>query len=196
MKKEIFFFAFIFRIFSANAQESTFQDFLNQFPSLSLPYGIDAHTIQKTAGQKTKPLDWEYYKFLPVLESSAQFFGRPVCPQPVAQFETENNYVILYNLAIGRNQNQTHYVVSVFTKEGQHIATNFIGGANYNENEVVSFLISDKLQAICSLFYVEENKLKAQDLQMVDLVQGNHNELFWEVRDSHMILTTVSTDTK
>lgn len=198
MKKAIFFFAFIFCLQNINAQESTFQDFLTKFPDSTLPYGIGAHTVRDLVYQKKATiLAWEFYKFLPLIESSAQFFSMPVHPEPLLKFETDSNFILLYNLKIGAKINQTHYVVSVFTKKGKHIASHFIGGANYTE--VVSFTIDEKLNAACSLFYVsDEGKLKPQDMQVIDLTKkGNPNQLFWEAAQKKVPApTTASTDGK
>ena len=74
---------------SVNAQDNTtFQDFLAQFPAASLPYNFSTEELQsqlqtRTAA-KAKRLGWEFYEFLPELERSAQFSSMPVYPEPVA----------------------------------------------------------------------------------------------------------------
>ncbi|MBK8193667.1 MAG: hypothetical protein IPK76_10840 [Lewinellaceae bacterium] len=108
--------------FNANAQdEATFQDFLAQFPSATLPYNFNAQELQgqlenRTAA-KAKRLGWEFYQFLPELERSAQFSSMPVYPEPVAKFETEKNIAVLYNIARGFSRGTKTYSISVFDKK-------------------------------------------------------------------------------
>lgn len=119
-----------------NAQDATptFQDFLAQFPKASLPYTFNAQDLQ---GQlETRPaakvarLGWEYYQFLPELERSASFSNMPVCPEPVASFETKEYTAVLYNIARGFSRGTKTYSISVFTKAGEYLGTHFVAGVN------------------------------------------------------------------
>jgi hypothetical protein len=116
----------------ATAQALTFQDFLAQFPSASLPYEFNAEQLQgqiEGKASKIAPLGWEYYQFLPELERSAAFSNMPVHPQPVASFETDGHYAVLYNIARGAGRSKT-YSISVFGKDGAYVGTHFVAGVN------------------------------------------------------------------
>lgn len=134
-----------------NAQDATptFQDFLAQFPKASLPYSFNAQDLQ---GQlETRPatkaarLGWEYYQFLPELERSASFSNKPVCPEPVAVFETEEYTAVLYNIARGLSLGTKSYSISVFTKQGEYVGTHFVAGVNPENLTVAS--INENLTA-------------------------------------------------
>ena len=138
-------------IVTLNAQDATptFQDFLAQFPKASLPYTFNAEDLQ---GQlETRPatkvarLGWEFYQFLPELERSASFSNMPVCPEPVASFETKEYTAVLYNIARGFSRGTKTYSISVFTKQGQYLGTHFVAGVNPETLTVAT--ISESLSA-------------------------------------------------
>lgn len=123
-------------IVNLNAQDATptFQDFLAQFPKATLPYTFSAQDLQ---GQlETRPaakaarLGWDFYQFLPELERSASFSNMPVCPEPVATFETKEYTAVLYNIARGFNRGTKTYSISVFSKQGEYLGTHFVAGVN------------------------------------------------------------------
>lgn len=118
-----------------NPDEPTFQEFLAQFPKACLPYTFSADDLQaqmekRATAPKAKRLAWEYYQFLPMLEESARYSNMPVYPEPVAAFETESNYAVLYNTGRGFTKNFKSYHVAVYDKQGNHIATHFVAGVN------------------------------------------------------------------
>lgn len=134
-----------------NAQDATptFQDFLAQFPKASLPYTFSAQDLQ---GQlETRPaakvarLGWEYYQFLPELERSASYSNMPVCPEPVASFETEEYTAVLYNIARGFSRGTKTYSISVFSKAGEYLGTHFVAGVNPETMTVAT--INESLRA-------------------------------------------------
>lgn len=100
--------AFLFAV-AANAQNATFEGFLQQFPKATLPYTLGEQDLRtqlesRAANQpltKAKRLAWEYYDFLPALEEDARENRMPIYPEPIAMLETENNYAVIYNT--GRN---------------------------------------------------------------------------------------------
>lgn len=121
---------------SLNAQETapSFQDFLAQFPKAELPYTFNAQDLQgqletRTAAKAAR-LGWEFYQFLPELERSAAFSNMPVCPEPVASFETKEYTAVLYNIARGFNRGTKTYSISVYTKQGEYLGTHFVAGVN------------------------------------------------------------------
>lgn len=119
-----------------NAQETTptFQDFLAQFPKVSLPYSFNAQELQQQletrTANKAARMGWEYYQFLPELERSAAFSNMPVHPEPVAAFETGEYTAVLYNLARGLARGTKSYSITVFTNDGQYVGTHFVAGVN------------------------------------------------------------------
>ncbi len=127
-------FLVLLNIAHLHAQEPTFQDFLDQFPKASLPYTFNADELQgqieSRSAIKVKPLGWEFYQFLPELERSAQFSSKPVHPEPVVTFETDDYYAVLYNVARGLTQGDKTYSISVFEKDGTYVGTHFVAGVN------------------------------------------------------------------
>lgn len=120
---------------NGNPDEPTFQDFLAQFPKASLPYVFSADDLQaqmekRATAPKAKRLAWEYYQFLPMLEESARFSRMPVYPEPVASFETKENFAVLYNTGRGFTKNFKSYHIAVYDKQGNHLATHFVAGVN------------------------------------------------------------------
>ena len=185
---------------SVNAQDnSTFQDFLAQFPAASLPYNFSTEELQsqlqtRTAA-KAKRLGWEFYEFLPELERSAQFSSMPVYPEPVAKFETEENIAVLYNIARGLSRGTKTYSISIFDKKGNHIGTHFVAGVN-PENITVA-TINEQLNADVKeykinwtndfrTFGAQDNavqSLQLTEMQVLDLVApGNPDQVEWASR--------------
>ena len=123
-------------IVTLKAQDTTpsFQEFLAQFPKASLPYTFNAEDLQGQleARQATKSahLGWEFYQFLPELERSASFSNMPVCPEPVASFQTKEYTAVLYNIARGFSRGTKTYSISVFSKQGDYLGTHFVAGVN------------------------------------------------------------------
>jgi len=153
-------------IVTLNAQDTTptFQDFLAQFPKASLPYTFEAAELQNQleARPATKParLGWEYYQFLPELERSASFSNMPVCPEPVASFETAEYTAVLYNIARGFSRGTKTYSVSVFTKDGNYVGTHFVAGVNPETLTVAT--IQESLSAQVNEYKVNwENNYRA-----------------------------------
>jgi len=138
-------------IVTLNAQDATptFQDFLAQFPKATLPYAFDAQDLQgqleSRPASKAARLSWEYYQFLPELERSASYSNMPVCPEPVAAFETKEYTAVLYNIARGLSRGTKTYSISVFTKNGEYVSTHFVAGVNPETLTVAA--ISENLSA-------------------------------------------------
>jgi hypothetical protein len=188
-------------IVNLNAQEATvtFQDFLAQFPKASLPYTFNAQDLQ---GQlETRPatkaarLGWEYYQFLPELERSAAYSNMPVCPEPVASFETSEYTAVLYNIARGFNRGTKTYSISVFTKQGEYVGTHFVAGVNPETMTVAT--INETLNATVVEYKVNwENDYrsnghignKVTGLTMVETatleltMAGNPDQIEWTAR--------------
>jgi hypothetical protein len=145
-----------------NAQDNapTFQDFLAQFPKAALPYTFSAQDLQSQLenrqATKAARLGWEYYQFLPELERSAAFSNMPVCPEPVASFETEEYTAVLYNLARGLSRGTKTYSISVFAKDGTHIGTHFVAGVNAETLTVAT--IDEQLRASVHEYQVNWEK--------------------------------------
>lgn len=161
-------------IFAQNlsAQATGFQGFLAQFQAATLPYEIKADALDATVTTVGEPLGWEYYEYLPELERSAQFSRMPVSPEPVAVFETEQFYAFLYNIARGANTQRT-LSITVFDKDGNYIATNFVAGIN--EKSVVTANISANLKATVTV----AGKEKTQELTIDLLMAGNPDQIDW-----------------
>ena len=185
---------------NATAQDTvSFQDFLGQFPTVTLPYTFNAQELQgqlenRTAAKATR-LGWEFYQFLPELERSAELSSMPLYPEPVAKFETEDNIAVLYNIARGFSRGTKTYSISVFDKKGNYIGTHFIAGATPNAITVAT--IDAHLNADVKEFKVnwandyrqsgaKDNKvtgLTLTDMQTLDLVTpGNPDQIEWVSR--------------
>jgi hypothetical protein len=179
------------------AQEPTFQDFLGQFPSMSLPFSFQVEDLQQQIeaqpGEKAKVLGWEYYHFLPELERSAQYSSMPVHPQPLAAFETEQYHAVLYNVARGLAKGSKTYSISVFAKDGAHIGTHFVAGVNAKKLTVAT--IDQELKALVREFDIRWEQgtrpgelrqiigLQLQDTQTLRLdTPGNPDQVEWSVR--------------
>lgn len=186
--------------FNASAQNApTFQDFLAQFPSATLPYSFNAQELQgqleTRAAAKATRLGWEFYQFLPELERSAAFSNMPVHPEPVAKFETEDHIAVLYNIARGFNRGTKTYSISVFDKKGNYIGSHFIAGVN--PNSLTMATISEDLNADVKEYQVnwandyrsfgaQGNKvtgLTLLEMQSLDLLApGNPDKIEWTSR--------------
>jgi len=177
MKNVIIFFAFFAFALNLNAQAPSFQDFLGQFKKASLPFAICTEDLQAQAASRNRAerLSWEYYQFLPELERSAQYSNMPVHPEPVAVFETENNYAFLCNIARGLGKGAKSYCVVVYDRYGNYIATNFVAGIN--ASTLTSVTIDNELMAA-----IEEldRATMLQGSQVIDLTApGNPDMLDW-----------------
>ncbi len=174
----------IFFTLNLNAQSPSFQDFLAQFPTASLPYSLDAQSLQAkvtgtAAAEKAKRMGWEYYEFLPELERSAEFSGMPVHPEPVAKFENKEYYAVLYNIARGFSKGTKTYSISLFDKQGAYISTHFVAGVN--ANEITAVMIDDQMKATVSLFRNAGTPVQ-QAVQSFNLfTEGNPDQLEWAV---------------
>ncbi len=202
-------------IVTLNAQDATptFQDFLAQFPKASLPYSFSAQDLQSQIearpATKSAHLGWEFYQFLPELERSASFSNKPVCPEPVAVFETKEYTAVLYNIARGLSVGTKSYSISVFTKTGEYIGTNFVAGVNAETLTTAS--INENLTASVAEFKINwennfqqkgcsNNKVTSLTLitsLIVDLTHpGNPDELEWASVGMDMNLHTDMAKTK
>lgn len=182
---------------NVNAQDTTtFQDFLAQFPAASLPYNFSTEELQSQLQNRTaakaKRLGWEFYQFLPELERSAQFSSMPVCPEPIAKFETEDNIAVLYNIARGLSRGTKTYSITIFDKKGNYVGTHFVAGVNPTSLTVAT--IAENLNADVkeykvnwandfSTFGPQDNKVLNIELvesQLLDLVApGNPDQIEW-----------------
>jgi hypothetical protein len=198
MKQSTIFTLAIASLFALNlnAQTPTFQDFLKQFPVATLPYTFKVEDLQ---GQietrpiaKIKRLSWEYYQFLPELEHSAQYSSMPVYPEPVASFETNDYYAVVYNIARGLSRGTKTYSISVFNKQGIYIGTHFVAGVNPNTLTVAT--IDQQLNASVQSYKVswalnyrdngpQGNKVTGLDPQneqvLMLTIPGNPDEIEW-----------------
>ena len=165
-----------------NAQTPGFQEFLAQFPKSTLPYSIGEQDLTANAATAATRLDWEYYEFLPELERSAQFSRTPVYPEPVAMFETEQYYAVLYNIARGTQKGKT-FSVSVYDKEGNYLATNYVAGIN--AKSMVTVEITAELTAKVQLFQIINGAADLQSTMPLDLIiPGNPDQIDWSVAPS------------
>jgi hypothetical protein len=209
MKYSTIFTLAIASLFSLNlnAQTPTFQDFLKQFPTATLPYTFKAEDLQ---GQietrpivKVKRLSWEYFQFLPELEHSAQFSSMPVSPEPVASFETKYYYAVVYNIARGLSRGTKTYSISVFNKEGKYIGTHFIAGVNPNTMTVAT--IDEQLTASVQAYKVnwalnyrdngpQGNKVVSLDMEneqmMMLTIPGNPDQIEWSKQSMQVQAST------
>ena len=193
-------FLVLLNIATLHAQEPTFQDFLDQFPAATLPYSFRAEDLQgqieTRSTEKVKCLGWEFYQFLPELERSAQFSSKPVHPQPVAVFETDAFYAVLYNVARGLTRGAKTYSISVFEKNGAYIGTHFVAGVNTQYMTVAT--IDEQLKASLLEYKISwENEIRykgempagkvstliLKDSQTLELTEpGNPDPVEWTAR--------------
>ena len=146
---------------NSDSDAATFQDFLAQFPKASLPYTFDAEALQselenRSSSPKATRLGWEYYEFLPMLEESARYNRMPVYPEPLAAFETADNYAVLYNTGRAFTKNFKSYHIAVYDKSGQHLATHFVAGINPGSLTVAT--IDQTLQATVQAYQINWSK--------------------------------------
>lgn len=194
-------FLVLLSIATLHPQEPTFQDFLDQFPAATLPYTFDATKLQdqietRSIG-KVKRLGWEFYQFLPELERSAQFSSKPVHPEPVAVFETDEFYAVLYNVARGLTRGTKTYSISVFEKDGAYIGTHFVAGVNAQNLTVAT--IDEHLKASVLEYQIswenefryngapnnKVNNLILKDSQEFELTTpGNPDPVEWTARST------------
>ena len=169
---------FFFNLFAVSAQTPTFADFKAQFAPASLPFSMSAdelNTQLENRTAKAKRLAWEFYQFLPELERSAQYSSMVVYPEPVAVFETENNYAFLYNIARGLGKSSKSYAITVFDRYGNYIATNFVAGID--KNTVTTVSIDETLLA--SVKQLDRVSM-LKGTQVLDLTApGNPDQLEW-----------------
>ena len=169
---------FLLGLFSLNAQTPSFEDFKAQFEQASLPFSLNATDLQAQVENRAahaKRLSWEFYQFLPELERSAQYSNMPVFPEPVAVFETENNYAFLYNIARGLGKSSKSYAITVFDRYGNYIATNFVAGID--KNTVTTVSIDETLLA--SVKQLDRVSM-LKGTQVLDLTApGNPDQLEW-----------------
>lgn len=199
---------------NGNPDEPTFQDFLAQFPKASLPYAFSAEDLQsqmqnRATAPKAKRLAWEYYQFLPMLEESARYSRMPVYPEPVAAFETNDNYAVLYNTGRGFTKNYKSYHIAVFDKQGKHLATHFVAGVNTTTLTAAS--IDETLHAKIQAYQlnwakdVQENGTEGNSIngltpagkQSVNLTTGNAVEqLSWAYKPAASLSASAVADAK
>ncbi len=192
-------FLVLLSIAHLHAQEPTFQDFLDQFPKATLPYTFDAvelqDQIETRPTAKIKRLGWEFYQFLPELERSAQFSSKPVHPEPVAVFQTDEFYAVLYNVARGLTRGTKTYSISVFEKDGAYVGTHFVAGVNAEYLTVAT--IDEQLKASVLEYQISwENEFRyngapnnkvsgliLKDTQTLELTApGNPDPIEWTAR--------------
>jgi hypothetical protein len=138
MKKAFIVLVTFFIALAASAQTVTFEGFLQQFPKATLPFSLGEDVLrgqleQRAANQpleKSKPLAWEYYEFIPTLEDDARENRMPVYPEPVAAFETEQYHAVVYNTGRNFARQYKTYNIAVFDKSGKFVATRSIAGVN------------------------------------------------------------------
>lgn len=187
MKKVLSIIALVIVFASSIAAQNTtapaFQDFLAQFPSANLPYTLDAQDLQQNLVAPVSAienrLDWDFYAFLPELERSAAYSNTMVYPEPVAKFETESHFAVLYNIARGRSLGNTSYAITIFGKDGQYVATNFVAGAN--AQNITAAKITENLQALVAEYKTGQLVAPAQTILNL-LLPGNPDQIDWNVQ--------------
>jgi len=155
---------------AAAPDQAAFQQFLQQFPKAELPYVIGTTDMSATLEQRAQGvrpaaaafLAAEQYTFLPDLERSAVATSIPAHPQPVARFETADRYAVLYNLPRNAAKQYRALYLAVYDKQGNHIATTFVAGAN--PTTLVSAVLNEQLQANVQEFQVQWAKEPGQSL--------------------------------
>ncbi len=155
---------------AAAPDPAAFQQFLQQFPKAELPYVIGTTELSAQLEQRAQGirpsasafLDADTYDFLPDLERSAVATRIPAHPQPVARFETADRYAVIYNLPRAAAKQYRALYVAVFDRDGNHISTTFLAGAN--PNLVVSAVLDENLHASMQEFQVSWAKDPSQGL--------------------------------
>lgn len=178
----------------AQAQEApSFAQFLAQFPKAELPYSITADdlTAQLAPGApRVKRLGWEFYGFLPELKRSAQYSNMPVYPEPLAAFETETYYAVLYNIARGLGKGAKTYSLSIYDKNGAYIGTNFVAGINAETLTTVTIYANmeamvmefDAMRTISEEGTKVEYKQKGS-IQLDLTIPGNPDQIEWSTAE-------------
>ncbi len=183
MKNVIIIIAAFFSLTFSNAlcaqgtEASNFQSFLAQFPSTKLPYCIDAESLKDMQNQ-ADVLDWDFYQYLPELERSAAYSNTPVYPQPIVKFETDQYFAVLYNVVRGIGKYGKTLNITVFDKNGNHIATNYVAGMN--SNSLISANINAGLEAEVMEFMLDQETQEMKNHGKVNLnllVPGNPDEI-------------------
>lgn len=198
----IFAFTSIFSNTHLIAQDNdtpAFTEFVAQFPQASLPYSLSTETLQAqiehNTAAKAKRLGWQYYQFLPELERSAEFSNMPVYPEPVAAFETKEYVAVLYNIARGSVKGNKTFTISLFDHAGNHIATNFVAGADTKTITTATIDANFVAQVtaykvIWTLDFLENGRegnsvksLESSSTQSIDLtLPGNPDQIDWSVK--------------
>lgn len=170
---------------TAADENVTFEQFLQQFPKQSLPFTFSEAELQgqlENGTPRAKRLDWQFYQFIPTLERSAQTSRMTVYPEPVACFETEEHFAVLYNLARGLSKGNKCYEIAVYDKQGNFIATRVVAGVNVQS--LSSATIDANLGATVKSYEVNwmaethhVTGLTSRDTQTFDLTMAsNDNE--------------------
>ena len=164
MKNVFLTIATVFCTLFLHAQEASFEAFLQQFPKATLPYTLGADALQAQLESraanvpvaKAARLGWEYYGFLPSLESNASENRMPVYPEPIAAFETETHYAVVFNTGRNFARQYKTYNIAVFDKSGNHIQTRCIAGVN--PTTLAAATISETLEVTISEYSVNWSK--------------------------------------
>lgn len=184
------------------AQETetpAFTEFIAQFPKAELPYTFTTEALkgqlEANTATKAKRLGWQHYQFLPELERSAEYSNMPVYPEPVAAFETKEYVAVLYNIARGTGKGTKTYTLSLFDHAGNHIATNFVAGADTKTLTATTIAADLKAEVaeykvIWTLDLLENGRegnsvknLEAKAKQVIDLtIPGNPDQIDWSVK--------------
>lgn len=195
---------------SAVAQDNdtpSFTEFIAQFPQATLPYTFGTEEmkgqLEINTAAKTKRLGWQYYQFLPELERSAEYSNMPVYPEPVAAFETKEYFAVLYNIARGTGKGTKTYTLSLFDRAGNHIATNYVAGADAKTLTATTITADLKAEAteykvIWTLDLLENGRegnsvknLEVKANQVIDLtIPGNPDQIDWSVKTTTTDITS------
>jgi hypothetical protein len=119
----------------------------------------------------------------------------PVYPEPVASFETKEYIAVLYNIARGTGKGTKTYTLSLFDHAGNHIATNFVAGAD-TKNLTATTIATDlkaevaEYKVIWTLDLLENGRegnsvknLEVKAKQVIDLtIPGNPDQIDWSVK--------------
>ena len=180
----------------------TFQDFLQQFPAQNLPYSITEEDLQAqltaTTKSKAKRLSWEYYQFIPTLERSAQTSRMTVYPEPIAAFETADNFAVLYNLARGLSKGNKCLEIAVFDKEGNFIASRVIAGVN--ANTLTAAQIDEALNATVKAYEinwasdVRENGIDGNEIIGLNLIEKENIDLKIDTNEAEWHSSAITQD--
>lgn len=185
----------------------SFTEFIAQFPQATLPYTFGTEEmkgqLEINTAAKAKRLGWQYYQFLPELERSAEYSNMPVYPEPVASFETKEYFAVLYNIARGTGKGTKTYTLSLFDRAGNHIATNYVAGADAKALTATTITTDLKAEAteykvIWTLDLLENGRegnsvknLEVKANQVIDLtIPGNPDQIDWSVKTTTTDITS------